>query len=38
MDRAEELLRWREANREAIREANAELEQNGLWCADLRLF
>ncbi|MBN9019552.1 MAG: type II toxin-antitoxin system CcdA family antitoxin [Rhizobiales bacterium] len=30
--------RWREANREAIDEANAELERNGLWSDGLRLF
>ncbi|MCX5515971.1 acetoacetyl-CoA synthase [Kaistia algarum] len=30
--------RWREEDREAIDEANAELARNGLWSARLRLF
>jgi hypothetical protein len=29
---------WRRANREAIREANEELAENGLWSEGLRLF
>lgn len=30
--------RWRQENREAIDEANAELARNGLWSDGLRLF
>ena len=29
---------WRKANREAIREANEELAENGLWSDGLRTF
>ena len=36
--RAEKAKRWREENAEAIRLSNEELERNGLWCDDLRLF
>lgn len=34
----QEAQLWREANREAIQEANDELEQNGLWSDRLKLF
>ena len=29
---------WREENKSAIEESNAELERNGLWCDDYRLW
>lgn len=35
---AEKTRRWREENAEAIRKSNEELEKNGLWCDDFRLF
>lgn len=35
---AERGRRWREENAEAIRQDNALLERDGLWCDDLRLF
>jgi antitoxin CcdA len=35
---ARRVTRWRDDNRDAISEANAELEQNGLWSDGLRLF
>jgi len=34
----ERRRRWREENRQAIAEANAELVERGLWSDDLRLF
>jgi antitoxin CcdA len=37
-NRTKRTIAWQRANREAIREANAELEQNGLWSDGLRLF
>jgi antitoxin CcdA len=36
--RQEKARRWREENAEAIRLSNEELERNGLWCDDHRLF
>lgn len=36
--RAAKLSQWRERNAEAIREANQELAENGLWSDGLRLF
>ena len=36
MDRVE--ASWREENKAAIKESNAELERNGLWCDDYRLW
>jgi antitoxin CcdA len=33
-----EAANWRETNRQAIEEANQELERNGLWSDRLRLF
>jgi antitoxin CcdA len=35
---AEKARRWREENAEAIRLSNEELEANGLWCDEHRLF
>ena len=36
--REEKARRWQEANAEAIRLSNEELERNGLWCDERRLF
>lgn len=36
--RAAKLSQWRERNADAIREANQELAENGLWSDGLRLF
>ena len=37
-EREEKAQRWREANADAIRLSNEELERNGLWCDEHRLF
>lgn len=34
----ERARRWREENAEAIRLSNEQLEQDGLWCDEFRLF
>lgn len=36
--RARRRQEWKTANREAIREANQELAENGLWSDGIRLF
>jgi antitoxin CcdA len=36
--REEKARRWQEDNAEAIRLSNEELERNGLWCDEHRLF
>ncbi len=37
-EREEEARRWLAENAEAIRLSNEEIERNGLWCDDYRLF
>lgn len=34
----EKARRWREENAEAIRANNAQVEREGLWCDEYRLF
>ena len=36
--REEKARRWQEENADAIRLSNEELEKNGLWCDECRLF
>lgn len=36
--REEKARRWREENAEAIAFNNAQVERDGLWCDDYRLF
>jgi antitoxin CcdA len=36
--RAEKARRWQEENAEAIAFNNAQIEREGLWCDDYRLF
>ena len=36
--REEKARRWQEENVEAIRLSNEELQRNGLWCDEHRLF
>ena len=34
----EKARRWREENAEAIRRSNEQLDRDGLWCDEYRLF